>query len=67
MRPIIRDLQAKGITTKACCCGHSRYESTVIIEKNGKNVELYTEIVIPRFKRFYRRDNDGIFYIPEIQ
>ena len=67
MRPLIAHLNNQGITTKACCCGHGKYRSTVIIEENGKLVELYTRMEIPRIKRFYRRDSRGVFYVPEIQ
>lgn len=60
--------------TVACCCGHGKYPMTVIVKeivKNGLEKDvLYLEIIsgttIPRTKRFYKKDKQGIYYIPEV-
>lgn len=59
----------------ACCCGHGRYPRTIIIkqwdlagnrELTTINRELCSGIIIPRKKRFYKKDKDGYYYIPEV-
>ena len=52
----------------ACCCGHGKYPMTVIV-KNGVGYcwELISGIEIPRKKRFYKRDLQGYYYIPELR
>jgi hypothetical protein len=67
MREEIADIRSTGVTTLACCCGHGKYRKTVIIKIHDINVEYYTGILIPRKTRFYKRDKDGIFYIPEVE
>lgn len=55
------------LKTLACCCGHGRYPMTVIVEnKAGLIYEAVSSKLIPRKKRFYRRDKKGYYYIPEI-
>jgi hypothetical protein len=67
MRKTITDLHNLGITTLASCCGHGKYQKTIVIKTCGVNMEYYTRIVIPRKTRFYKRDKDGMFYIPEVE
>ena len=56
-----------GIKTVACCCGHGKYPPTIIIQKpDGTIRDWWTNIIIPRKKRFYKRDSEGHFFIPEI-
>lgn len=62
----IEILNMYDMKTKACCCGHGRYHQTVVVESLGSNYELFSGKHIPRKKRFYRRDKDGYFYIPEV-
>lgn len=55
-----------------CCCGHFRYPMTLIVESKDKDVGLiYHDFIsgveIPRKKKFYVRDKQGIYYIPEVQ
>lgn len=58
--------------TLACCCGHGRYQMSIIIshkhygEFTGKAIELISGLIIPRTKRFYQKDKDGFFFIPEL-
>ena len=54
--------------TLGSCCGHGRYPKTVVVQdlRKQRTFELFSEKDIPRKKRFYRRDRDGVYYIPEV-
>lgn len=67
MREEIAYLHKWGIKTLGCCCGHSKYQRTVVTKIGNDNIEYFTGIVIPRKTRFYKRDKNGIFYIPEVE
>lgn len=53
--------------TIACCCGHGKYPMTIIVKEynEGQAIDLVSGKVIPRKKRFYRKDKQGYYYIPE--
>lgn len=55
--------------TRACCCGHKKYPMTIIIGLEGDeefgNVELISGKTIPRKRRFYKKDKQGCYFIPE--
>ncbi len=54
--------------TVACCCGHGKYSPTVICRDiNGRVFDLMSDAVIPRKRRFYRKDKQGFYYIPEVK
>jgi len=58
----------KDFKTVACCCGHSKYPKTIIIRNSNGNVfELFTGKPIMRKKRFYRKDKEGYYFIPEVE
>jgi hypothetical protein len=67
MRDEIEQLHKWGIKTLACCCGHGKYKRTIVTKVNNTNIEYYTGIEIPRKTRFYKRDKEGMFYIPEVE
>lgn len=51
----------------SCCCGHGKYPITIVMENSeGTHWDLLTGIIIPRKRRFYRKDSKGYYYIPEI-
>ena len=53
--------------TLACCCGHGRYPPTIVIEdSDGNNREIFSDIVIPRKRLFYHKDEDGYYFITEV-
>ncbi len=55
--------------TKSCCCGHGIHSKTVVIglKKGGEQCfELFTGKIIPRKKKFYKKDKQGVYYIPEV-
>jgi hypothetical protein len=66
LRNQIAFYKISGIKTLACCCGHGRYPTTVVIKTTRGIEEMNTKIIIPRKKRFYLKDKDGFYYIPEI-
>jgi len=51
--------------TVACCCGHGKYPMTIVCEMNGEYFDIVSDIEIPRSKRFYKKDKQGYYYIPE--
>ena len=54
------------IRVVSCCCGHFRYPKTIVMENSeGTHWELLTGIMIPRKKKFYKKDKNGFYYIKE--
>ena len=62
--------------TRASCCGHGRYPKTIVVQNkftkfmyemfSGRQIyHLYLNGK-PR-KRFYRKDEQGFYYIPEVR
>jgi len=51
----------------ASCCGHGKYPMTIVFQHTGTGVigEMFSGRVIPRKKRFYKRDKQGVYFIPE--
>lgn len=74
IRPLILWLNHKHITV-ASCCGHGKYPMTIIVKEgqrdgvNNKIVfrEIISQKIIPRTRRFYKRDKQGHYYIPEVR
>jgi len=71
MRDCISALEAMShrssyIRVVACCCGHGKYPRTIVMGNSaGTRWELLTGIMIPRKRKFYKRDSEGYYYIPE--
>lgn len=57
-----------GFKILACCCGHNKYPMSIVyrIPIMKTNYELFSGKVIPRKSRFYVKDKQGYYYIPEI-
>lgn len=61
------------IKTLASCCGHGRYDMSIVIKHktglDGKYRWLIKDLIsgadITRKKRFYIKDKKGFYYIPE--
>jgi len=50
----------------ACCCGHGKYPMTIVVRyASGRIREILSGTDIPRTRRFYKKDKDGFYYIPE--
>ena len=52
----------------ASCCGHGKYPLSIVIKTRWKGVflEIMSQQFIHRSKRFYRKDEQGYYYIPEV-
>jgi len=65
--PCIKNLIEYIPNTFACCCGHGKYPMTIIVKNvKGEFIEIISGKVIPRKKKFYKKDKRGVFYIPEV-
>ena len=54
----------------ACCCGHKKYPISLIVQQMYASGEIFTwdmcsDTLIPRKRKFYVRDKQGYYYIPE--
>jgi hypothetical protein len=69
MQERVQRLNDKGTKTRGCCCGHGKYYPTIILSSNSPEavIELYSGIIIWRTKRFYKKDANGYYYIPEVE
>ena len=66
----------KNLEIVACCCGHGKYPMSLIIKHKINNrlfdmgivypLEIFSRTLIKRKKRFYKRDKQGYYYIPEV-
>lgn len=69
IKNLIRHLNVQGITTIASCCGHGRYPLTILIRTNdtGEGYDIVSgTYIVKRKNKFYKKDGDGYYYIPEI-
>ena len=59
-------IDKKKVKIVASCCGHGKYPMTIIVvKKDGVIFDLISGIKIPRKRRFYKKDKQGYYYIPE--
>ena len=66
MKNIIDFLKLNDVKTVACCCGHGKYPMTIIVAWAGTFFEIFSYEEIKRKKRFYEKDKQGYYYIPEV-
>jgi len=68
MVPLIRMLNHSNIEVYACCCGHGKYPKTIIgkFPKIAPTMELLSLKIISRKRKFYFKDKQGFYYIPEV-
>ena len=69
MRNLLRILNLHGIRTVGSCCGHGKYNMSIVVKSygiNGKIYDLISDITIPREIMFYKKDKEGYYYIPEV-
>ena len=61
-------LEDSSLSIVACCCGHQKYSMTIIVKDYaiGKVFDLVSSKTIHRKKKFYKRDKQGVYYIPEV-
>jgi hypothetical protein len=52
------------------CCGHKKYNPSILVQhpayKGRFALEIFSRIPIQRKRRFYKRDKQGYYYIPEV-
>lgn len=54
--------------TVSCCCGHGKYPPTLLVKQNTKfPYEIFSGLAIPREFKFYKKDEHGYYYIPEVK
>ena len=65
---LIDFLWHKDIDTRASCCGHGKYPMTIVIWDGADGYfEIISGTKIPRKKKFYKKDKQGYYYIPEVK
>lgn len=69
IREEIKVLNKRGIVTLACCCGHGIYPKTIVVRYslNDMPYEMHIKEYLPRKKKFYKKDKQGVYYIPEVK
>jgi hypothetical protein len=55
--------------TLGACCGHGKYPHSLIVKhpsySDDVRLEIFSHKIIRRKKRFYVKDKEGYYYIPE--
>lgn len=65
--------QDKNLKTILSCCGHEKYPKTIIVlnRETNKVFEWFSKFKlsdgIRKPKRYYKKDSEGYYYIPEIK
>lgn len=68
LRETIWALNRSGVITVASCCGHGHYHPTILVRnKKGEIYDIFSGIKIPRVRNFYKTDDYGFYYIPEVE
>ena len=68
IKQVVTNLRIAGAHPLGSCCGHGKYHKTIVVRTvNHRNIDYYTGVEIPRKKRFYFRDSNGVFFIPEVE
>ena len=69
IKPLIEWLNIGGHETVSSCCGHGKYPLTIVTVSyllENRAFETISQTEIPRGKRFYKKDKQGYYYIPEV-
>lgn len=67
IKHLIVVLNKPNYRTLACCCGHGKYNASIIVKiSDGRILDIISMKEIPRKKRFYRKDKQGYYFIPEV-
>lgn len=50
----------------ACCCGHNKYPMSIVLGiGEDMRYDLVSGKYIPRKQKFYKKDKQGYYFIPE--
>lgn len=65
---LIEHVNGPYLHTLGCCCGHEKYPMTIVAydEITEKIMEICSNKEIPRKRRFYVKDKNGYYFIPEV-
>ncbi len=59
-----------GYEIVACCCGHGKYSPSIVVVGGSVFREIFSDIEIEKpiniKPKFYKKDKQGYYYIPEI-
>lgn len=77
MRNIVHFIDSKlerGEKILMCCCGHGKYSPSIVVQVRNKSgygyfyteFELFSGYTFEKKKRYYKRDKQGYYYIPEV-
>jgi len=69
IRPLIKWLKDRYYKPISSCCGHGKYKMTIVVRARGNRdfiYELFSGKALFRTKKFYKRDKQGYYYIPEV-
>ena len=67
MQHLIVVLNKPHYRTLGCCCGHGKYNASIIVKiSDGRILDIISMKEIPRKKRFYKKDKQGYYFIPEV-
>jgi len=63
----LKELISEPFEIVACCCGHRKYPMTIVIKSKttGEVYEICNNKKIQRQFKFYKKDKQGYYYIPE--
>jgi len=67
----IKAINDEGIyMTILSCCGHKIYSKSIVVKERstGRIFEYFSKIELgsKKRKRYYKKDPDGFYYIPEV-
>ena len=66
LRGKIEFFNREGVKTFASCCGHGKYPQTIVCYTSTHGFyDVVSGELIPRRKRFYKKDKKGFYFIPE--
>lgn len=70
LKPLLKWLKREGYYIVASCCGHSVYPMTIIVRSRRNGIanygELLSGVTISRTRKFYMKDKQGYYFIPEL-
>jgi hypothetical protein len=70
LKPLLKWLKSCDYEVVASCCGHSVYPMSIVVRYRKNGIAYYFELLsdtnIPRVRKFYKKDKNGIYFIPEV-
>jgi len=62
---LVQFLNDRGIVTRGACCGHGKFNPSVIVEHEGKVFDVFSMVEVKRARRYYKNNGKGYYFIPE--